>query len=46
MTVARNLSTFADNLSAGGSLVGVNEVTTVAATAAVNAAPSFAIVLS
>lgn len=34
MTLARNLSTFADNLSAGGSLVGVNEVTTVSATAA------------
>jgi hypothetical protein len=34
MTLARNLSTFADNLSSGGSLVGVNEVTTVSATAA------------
>lgn len=34
MTLARNLSTFADNLSAGGALIGANEVATVSATAA------------
>ena len=34
MTLARNLSTFADNLNANGSLISASEMTTVAATAA------------
>lgn len=34
MTLARNLSTFADNLSSGGALINATEVATVSATAA------------